>query len=110
MGKINESIFREDMALRNAVEYLDDLDAGKPLPSVTYDYAREQVKKALGALLSYNGWWERTSDITARLTLKMPMIEKLHEQVNVMIDVIMVPRLGYTFKPVEPDPKDEDVD
>lgn len=63
---INESFFREDMLIRGDVEYIDDLNANQPLKYVAKDYAKECIRKAIGALIESNEYYEQTSDDMAK--------------------------------------------
>ena len=103
MGNISEIIFREDMAAQNAAEYIDDLDCGRPLGSVAYDYAREQITKAVGALVCLHGWWERTGADTARLNIELDKVELMRKEISQMVSGVASYRLGPTFRTVDKD-------
>lgn len=103
MGNINERFFREDMGLRNAPEYIDDLDMGAPFTAVARDYARGCVEKAVGALIQSHGWWKQSAEDTAKLTVDDVAFDIIIDDISAIANRVLSATLGDNYRVIDGD-------
>jgi hypothetical protein len=99
--EINERFFREDMENLGAREYLDDLDSGRMLRTVAYNFATEEIKRAIAALVQSRQMWRETTENTAKLRLGQPEFNEICDQIFSIANKEVGARLGYRYRMID---------